>query len=244
MAAGARGLDLGRDLGRALGDRDGDRGQEQLEHGCGVVAEAAVALAGVAGGQARAETTVGSFRDSDRVGAVEGGHAAVAELGVGADDPRAGADQDRVPAEGARRGVEGADRAERLVLAAVGRRRGDVAAEEAALAQLGDVAGEGPGQRAAAGLDVADPDPRPRLRRRPGGRARGGRAAAGPRPGRSPRSARSPPPPPDRPGAGARSSSASSRGRRPPPRRRGRGSGSRGRRRSRRIPARGPARRR
>ena len=67
-------------------------------------------------------------------------------------------------------GVEGADGAERLVLAAVGGRGGDVAAEQAALAQLGDVARERAGQRAAAGLHVADLQPGRGLRRRPGGR--------------------------------------------------------------------------
>ena len=84
--------------------------------------------------------------------------------------PGAGTDQDRVPAEGAGRGVEGADRADRLVLAAVGGAGGDVAGEQAALAELGDVAGQRPRQRAARRLHVADPDPRPRLRRRPGRR--------------------------------------------------------------------------
>ncbi len=45
--------------------------------------------------------------------------------------------------------LERADRAERVVLAAVGGGGGDVAAEQAALAQLGDVARERAGQGAA-----------------------------------------------------------------------------------------------
>ena len=82
----------------ALGDGDVDRGEQQLEHGVGVVAEVEVALARVAGGEARGEQGRQPQRER-RVGAVEGDHAAVAELGVRADDPGPGADQDRVPAE-------------------------------------------------------------------------------------------------------------------------------------------------
>ncbi len=79
-------------------------------------------------------------------------------------------------------GVERAGDAERLMLAAVGGRRGDMAAEQAAFAQNRHVAGERPRQGAAAGLDIADferpaqrlgglsaPDG-PGLRRRPRGR--------------------------------------------------------------------------
>ena len=108
----------------------------------GVVAEAAVALARVGARRGAARGSSAGRRDERGVGAVERGHAAVAERGVGADDPRAGADQDRVPAERVGRGVEGADGAERLVLAAVGGRGGDVAAEQAALAQLARRRGE------------------------------------------------------------------------------------------------------
>ena len=55
-----------------------------------------------------------------------------------------------------RGGVERAGDRDRLVLAAVGGRRGDVAAEQPALAQLGDVAAERPRQRPSPGLHVAD----------------------------------------------------------------------------------------
>ncbi len=51
---------------------------------------------------------------------------------------------------------------------AVGGGRGDVPAEQAAPAQLGDVAAERAGQRPSPGLHVADLDPRRRLRGRPG----------------------------------------------------------------------------
>ena len=113
------------------------------------------------------------------VGAVEGCHAAVAQAGLGADDAWARADDRRVPAEAVGGGVERAGDRERLVLAAVGRRRRDVTAEQAALAQLGDVAAERAGQGAARRLHVAEPSgpaspAPPPMRPAPGGRAEAG----------------------------------------------------------------------
>ena len=116
---------------RCLGDGYADRCQQQLEDGEGVVAEVEVALAGVGGGEAGGDQGR-ELEGEGGVGAVEGGDAAVAELGVGADDARAGADDRRVPAEPAA-GVEGADRTQRVALAAVGRGGRDVAGEEATL---------------------------------------------------------------------------------------------------------------
>ena len=84
--------------------------------------------------------------------------------------PGPGAGDHRVPAESAGGGVEGAGDRDRLVLAAVGRRGGDVAAEQAALAQLGDVAAERARQGASPGLHVADLEPGRCLSRRPGRR--------------------------------------------------------------------------
>ena len=83
--------------------------------------------------------------------------------------PGPGADEGGVPAEPAR-GVERARDRDRLVLAAVGGRRGDVAAEQPALAQLGDVATKRAGQRPAPGLHVADLRPGSPCASRPGGR--------------------------------------------------------------------------
>ncbi len=104
------------------------------------------------------------------MGGVERRHPAVAEPGRRAEDPGARADDDRLPAEPARGRVEAADEADRLVLAAVGGAGGDVAAEQPALAQLGDVARQRARQRRAGALDEPEPQPRPRLRRGPGDR--------------------------------------------------------------------------
>jgi hypothetical protein len=104
------------------------------------------------------------------VAVVEGRHATVAEAGLGTDDAGTGADQSRIPAEPVRRRVEGAGGRERLVLAAVDRRRGDVAAKQTALAQLDNIAAERARQRAAAGLHIADLPVRRRLSGGPGRR--------------------------------------------------------------------------
>ena len=66
---------------------------------------------------------------------------------------------DRVPAELLAAASRAPGDRDRLVLAAVGGRGGDVAAEQAALAQLGDVAAERAGQGAARRLHVADLEP-------------------------------------------------------------------------------------
>ena len=125
------------------------------------MAEAAVALAGVArrrgGGEQGREA-----QGEGGVGAVEGGHAAVAEA---VSEPMIpGPGPARIASQPRRwRPRRGRRRAERLVLAAVGGSGGDVAAEQAALAQLGDIAGERARQGAAPGLHVADLEPRRRL---------------------------------------------------------------------------------
>ncbi len=103
------------------------------------------------------------------MGRVERRDPAVAEPGLRADDPRPGAGEDGVPTEPVGGGVDGAGDRDRLPAAAVGRRRGDVIAEQAALEQLGGVAAESPRQGAAARLHVADPDSGRCLGRRPGG---------------------------------------------------------------------------
>ena len=84
--------------------------------------------------------------------------------------PGPGTDQGGVPAEAVGGGVEGAGHGQRLVLAAVGGRSRDVAAEQAALAQLGDVAAERAGQGAARRLHIAELQTGRGLGRGPGGR--------------------------------------------------------------------------
>ena len=204
----------GGDPSLALGDGDVDRGQEQLEDGVGVVAQAAVALAGVAAGEARGdqrrEAEARGRRGRCRGRPCRRGRSAVSEPMMPGPGPTRTASQPSAVG-----GVEGADGAERLVLAAVGRGGGDVAAEQAALAQLGDVAGERARQGAAARLHVADPQPRRRLRRRPGRRRQvavqrqdstGRSVACSFRPHTGHRTAHRCSPRPARPGAGARCS--------------------------------------
>ncbi len=147
----------------------------------GVVADRPVALARV-GAERRGESRVGRPRASEAWAvsraAMPPWPRRVSEPMI----PGPGPGDHRVPAEPVGGGVEGAGDRDRLVLAAVGRRGGDVAAEQAALAQLGDVAAERTRQRPSPGLHVADlqrpamPAPRPRPP------APGARAAARPRP--------------------------------------------------------------
>src|ERR1700710_987391 len=166
-AVGSGGLFEGRlDRVLPLGDGNVDGSEEEFEDGVGVVADVAMAFAGVAGGEAWGEQGWQPQRKSG-MGAVEGGHAAGADVGGGAGEPGAGAGQDRVPAEPVGR-VEGPDGAQRVVLAAVGGSGSDVAAEQAALAQVGAVGGERARPAAAAGRDVADPDAGRGPGRRPG----------------------------------------------------------------------------
>lgn len=169
MHAVWKGFEGGSYLGLALRDGYVDWGEEQLEDGAGVVAQALVAVAEVGAGEAGGDQG-GEAQGENGMGVFQGCHAAVAVRGAGADDSRAGSDEDRVPAQLVGGGIQGAHRADRLVFAAVGRRCGDVAVEEAAFAQLLHVAGEGAGQCAAARLHVADPQPWRRLRKCPGRR--------------------------------------------------------------------------
>src|SRR3954452_21496619 len=90
----------GRYLWLVLWDRNVDGGQEEVEDSAGVVAEAAVAVAGVGAGEARGDDRR-QVEAEGGVGAVEGGHAAVAVGGLRADDPWSRTDQNRVPTEGA-----------------------------------------------------------------------------------------------------------------------------------------------
>ena len=101
------------------------------------------------------------------MGRVQSGYATVAEAAVGADDAGARAGDDRVPPELAGGGVEGAGYGDRLVLTAVSRPGGDVAAEQVAFAQLSDIAAERARQRPSPGLHIANLQPRRSLRHRP-----------------------------------------------------------------------------
>ena len=152
-----------------LGDRHAHRREQQLQHRGRVVAEPAVAVARIGARHPRAEHRRQAECER-RVRRVERRHAAVPEARRRAEDPGPGADDDRLPAEPARRGVEPADQADRLVLAAVSGPGGDVAAQQAQLAQLAHVARQRARQRRARSLEEADAQARPRLGRGPGHR--------------------------------------------------------------------------
>jgi hypothetical protein len=105
-----------------------------------------------------------------RVRGVERRHPAVAEPGRRAEDPRPWADDDRLPPEPTGGRVEAAHEADRLVLAPVGGTGGHVAAEQAEVAKLADVARHRPRERCPGPLEEAHPQTRAGLRRRPGDR--------------------------------------------------------------------------
>src|SRR4051812_23047694 len=88
--------------------------------------------------------------------AVQSSHAAVAERRVRADDPRPRADERRLPAEPPGCVERSGDR-DRLLLATVGGRDGDVAREQAALPQLDYIAAQRPGESPTGCLHITDP---------------------------------------------------------------------------------------
>ena len=99
--------------------------------------------------------------------AFERRHPAVAVDRRRPENPRAGPAEHSVPVEAADGGIERSNRGDGLVLAAVRRTRGHVAREEPALAELGDVPRQLPGQRAAGCLHIPQPDSRTRASRGP-----------------------------------------------------------------------------
>ena len=98
---------------------------------------------------------------------VERGQAAVSERRIGAQYPGAGPHHGRVPAERGEPRVERAGHRDRVVLAAERRAGGDVARQQAALAQDPHVARQRTGEGAARRLHVSEPRPRALLRQRP-----------------------------------------------------------------------------
>ncbi len=203
VAALRGGLQLGPRLGQSgealgVGHRDVDRGQQELEHGPGVVAEVQVAPARVGAGEAGRERRRES-QGERRVSALEGDDAAVAVLGAGADDPRARARPGPRPSRASRP----RRRARRACSAPRARRR---RRERRRRARRGGPARAAPRRRAratraarrrrSARIRPALPACPARPPRRPG---QGGRAAAARAPG-PPRGRRGdvPPPPPPR----------------------------------------------
>ena len=149
------------------GHGDGDRREQELEHGARVVAEPAVAGAQVRRGHPCDEQR-GTAERERRVGGVQRLQAAVSERRARAEDAGAGPRDRRVPAERGEPVMQGGGGRDRLAVGAAERRaRGEVAREQAVVAKLAHDARVPARQRAAGGLDVAEPRAGSCLRVRP-----------------------------------------------------------------------------
>ena len=146
---------LPRDL-LSRGHHDRHRREQQVEDRARVMAQAAVAGAQVRARHARDEQRRAAERKR-RVGRVERLQAAVAERRARAEDPGPGSRDGRVPAELRQAVVQRGGHRDRLAVGATERRSGgEVARQQAVLAQLRHHARVASGQRAARGLDIAE----------------------------------------------------------------------------------------